>query len=76
MAKKILMTKLDAILNKPAKEYANPEQLKKKKVKHHEVRHQAKLEAMKLGKEVNEDQDLEQGDLIQKEVESFIAFEG
>ena len=44
LAKTILQKKLDAILNKQEKEYVDPQDLKKRKVKHHEDRHQAKHE--------------------------------
>ena len=48
IAKRIMVDKLDTILNKPTREYVNPENLKSKKVKHHEDRHKAKSEALRL----------------------------
>ena len=51
-ARKVLASRLSDLLNKSSKTYTDPAKLKKKKVKHHEQRHEAKLEAEKLRREL------------------------
>ena len=75
------MRRLDAILNKDPKTYANPVQFKKKKVVHKETRQQRKLDTVKdVAAEdfeaQREEEEAAVEELAQRELDAFLAFDG